>query len=1431
MKKYLFLITSFLTALVASGATYYVVPNGAGSKNGTSWANAYADVQTAIDSASSDGGGEVWIAKGTYKHGSEMTMKNNVAIYGGFAGTETSKDQRVAGNNTILDGEGKYRVFDNNYTEENPLTNSAKLDNLTIQNGYASDGNDNSSSTADYGAGMYNYYASPEITNCTFTNNSTSSFGGGMYNSSSSPVLTNCTFSNNSGGGMYNNNSSSPILTNCTFSNNSGGGMYNNNSSSPVLTNCTFSNNSAAYSGGGMYNNYHSSPKLTNCTFSNNSASDGGGMYNYYSSSPVLTNCTFTNNNAKDYGGGMYNWDSSPSLRNCTFTNNSASDGGGMYNDSPTFPKLTNCILWGNTASSSGNEIYNDDSKNTPTIDTCIIKGGYSSYGTYTNIITADPKLMPLGNYGGSVQTCPVGAGSSAIDAGKVVDGITTDARGVMRSTTPTIGACEYQNKLTVASISTSEGYLKYSSSYEFTLNVNVSDVDGTFTYQWYKDGLAIEGATSSSYKTSQNAGTSKYTVEVSDGTTTTTSSEIVIETINPVIYVSTTGSSSNDGLTWATAKSDVQEAIDFAFKYYGSEVWVAKGTYKHGSEMTMKNNVHIYGGFAETETSKDQRVSGNNTILDGEDKYRVFYNNYTESNPLTNSAKLDNVTIQNGYSGYGAGMYNNYASPEITNCTFSNNSASYGGGMYNDSSSPVLTNCTFSNNSAFYGGGMYNTSSSSPVLTNCTFSNNSAKSYGYGGGIYNTSSSSPELTNCILWGNTASSSDNEICNDGSNNNPTIDTCIIKGGYSSYGTYTNIITADPKLMPLGNYGGSVHTCPVGAESSAIGAGKVVDDVTTDARGFIRSVPYTIGAWQYCPTEITSNLEDIAVWQNTDTTLTVSIEGDNPTYQWQYSEDGSTWYDIEGETSSTLTLSNPSSQNGYKYRCAVDSDNGDLTYSSVAILTFKPSPTLDNNLTGFEVWSNVDRSLSVSASGEELTYQWYFNGEAIEGATESTLTFENMQFDKTGSYYCVITNPAGSVQSSTANVVVRQSVTEDSITKKLEKVTTISGTGYARFVVETTAYNPTYKWYYGSGDTWTEFEETSNILFIPAESKYNRKNIKCEISNGGGSVSIQAVLVYSSTAIQITSQPQDVSFKLNENASFNVTVSTSTGNAYYQWQYSADSNEWQNIENATEATYSFKMMDSKNRGYYRCEIDNGGGILYSENAKIIFPEDVAITTQPTAITSAIIGAKATFTVVVSGDYPKYQWQVSYDYGDTWENIAGATNGTLGVDVVENIVDNSYRCLAWNDNNVDAPLESEMVWIENVIEPTAFQEWSMANGLGVDASPTATPHNDGITNLEKFTFGLDASRATSYDANTNFKHTSDATGASLQFPVSVDAEGVVQVKALKSTDLINWTEATATATGETSSDGKFKIYKVTAPVGEEGKVFLKLKVEEK
>jgi len=168
-------------------------------------------------------------------------------------------------------------TFNNNYAyyyggggmdnfKSNPtLTDCAFIGNAT--KGYFAEG-----------GGMRNYISNPILTNCIFTGNSAINGyyaqGGGMYNDAwsgirSNPFLTNCTFSGNSardGAGMY-NGYNDPTLTNCAFvenlSDTCGGGMYNTHSN-PILTNCTFSSNLAnSNDGGGIYNQRDSKPVLT----------------------------------------------------------------------------------------------------------------------------------------------------------------------------------------------------------------------------------------------------------------------------------------------------------------------------------------------------------------------------------------------------------------------------------------------------------------------------------------------------------------------------------------------------------------------------------------------------------------------------------------------------------------------------------------------------------------------------------------------------------------------------------------------------------------------------------------------------------------------------------------------------------------------------------------------------------------------------------------------------------------------------------------------------------------------------------------------------------------------------------------------------------------------------------------------------------------
>ena len=67
------------------------------------------------------------------------------------------------------------------------------------------------------------------------------------------------------------------------------------------------------------------------------------------------------------------------------------------------------------------------------------------------------------------------------------------------------------------------------------------------------------------------------------------------------------------------------------------------------------------------------------------------------------------------------------------------------------------------------------------------------------------------------------------------------------------------------------------------------------------------------------------------------------------------------------------------------------------------------------------------TLFVSASGENLTYQWKKNGQAIAGATSSALPLENATGADAGQYVVDVTNPNGSVSSQTITVTVKMPV--------------------------------------------------------------------------------------------------------------------------------------------------------------------------------------------------------------------------------------------------------------------------------------------------------------------------------------------------------------------------------------------------------------------
>ncbi len=458
--------TFFLTVLFllvphfpANARTIYVDAAATGINDGSSWSNAFMDLQSALASAMP--GDEIWVAAGTYKPtaGNDRTatfqLVNGVALYGGFAGTETTPGERDwVPNVTILSGDIGV-VADSTDNSYHVVTGSG-TDSTAVLDGFiVTDGNADGMGTDQNGGGMINNGGSPEVTNVTFSKNSAIG-GAGMNNANnSSPILTNVIFSGNfgfiRGGGMY-NHSSNPTLTNVTFLENAAfirGGGIRNTDSNPTLTSVIFWRN-GAINGGGINDKISTCSAAANKTSSGTTANAVGGGIDNWNSSLTLTNVIFYENFAFSRGGGIFNDNSSnPVLTNVTFSENYAIvEGGGMYNNNSS-PILYNSILWGDSAG-AGEEIYNNSSS--PIISFSLIGGSGGSGSGWDaslgtdggNNIDADPLFANTEI--GDLRLRPF---SPAIDAGdslQIPAGITTDLDGNPRihGDNVDVGAYEY---------------------------------------------------------------------------------------------------------------------------------------------------------------------------------------------------------------------------------------------------------------------------------------------------------------------------------------------------------------------------------------------------------------------------------------------------------------------------------------------------------------------------------------------------------------------------------------------------------------------------------------------------------------------------------------------------------------------------------------------------------------------------------------------------------------------------------------------------------------------------------------------------------------------------------------------------------------------------------------------------------------------------
>lgn len=303
-----------------------------GTGNGSSWDNAMGDLQAAIDAANA--GDEIWIAAGTYKPvnlirnnkptSRAFILKDGVSLYGGFAGTENSRDERVKSgdeawayaNATVLSGDDdqpdtwnrqidpttSYRwTWELDGNEVPGTSGNAShvlycadvISNLTVIEGLTlTAGNANVWQAKAHGGGLYALgnvqLKNSQVTNCASyfkaeSSSDNNSYGGAVFlNGAGDAAIEGCRFAEN--------------YCHSSYGNGIGGAVYARNA---AISDCLFEDCVADDAGGGLYNDKGS---VVNTTFLRCYAGSGGAIYN----DGTAQNITIRDSRGL-LGGGLYN--------------------------------------------------------------------------------------------------------------------------------------------------------------------------------------------------------------------------------------------------------------------------------------------------------------------------------------------------------------------------------------------------------------------------------------------------------------------------------------------------------------------------------------------------------------------------------------------------------------------------------------------------------------------------------------------------------------------------------------------------------------------------------------------------------------------------------------------------------------------------------------------------------------------------------------------------------------------------------------------------------------------------------------------------------------------------------------------------------------------------------------------------------------------
>ncbi|PTX91565.1 immunoglobulin domain-containing protein [Opitutus sp. ER46] len=395
--------------------------------------------------------------------------------------------------------------------------------------------------------------------------------------------------------------------------------------------------------------------------------------------------------------------------------------------------------------------------------------------------------------------------------------------------------------------------------------------------------------------------------------------------------------------------------------------------------------------------------------------------------------------------------------------------------------------------------------------------------------------------------------------------------------------------------------------------------------------------------------------DVTVTAGGEATFRLGLTAGTPPYTYQWLKNGAA---IAGATRDELRFASVTLGDAGKYSIQVVNIAGTAT-SREAVLTVNPATpvTFQMQPVGATVVEGQSFELVVGAIGSPpITYQWEKDGVPIPDANKRTYRVLTATPAHAGVYRVAVTNPAGTVYSKTATVVVDPAV-PPTITTPPASVSI----GYFGDIFLTVAVA-------GTGPFTYQWSKDGVALAEGSSSNYQRTHAQpsdtgsytVTVANKAGSVtsSPAVVTVAAPRAPTIALQPVSARVPLGQGVSFRATyVEDGTGPLTAQWRKNGSP-----LPGATTDTYSIQAVKGADAGRYSLQVTGLGGTVTSDDAilTVVVPQPPALLAWSTGIAVTLGKPFEIDTGFMSGTGPfDYQWYLN------GTAIVGATGSSYSV----------------------------------------------------------------------------------------------------------------------------------------------------------------------